>query len=137
MGSFPGGRQDETDRDEVECALRETEEELGLDRKHLRHNGDFKLGVNLQFTWYRRILVTPLVFELDQDVADRLPAARLEMRKVADIINVGPDEVDFAFHAPVSDFRCPGMEQFWLYNYHTTMVEMKPSGDEIRVGATR
>jgi len=33
--SFPGGRVEETDTDAVDTALRETEEEIGLDRKYV------------------------------------------------------------------------------------------------------
>ena len=34
---FPGGKIDETDRDELYCALRETEEELGLSKQYIKH----------------------------------------------------------------------------------------------------
>lgn len=34
---FPGGRIDDDDRDELHCALRETEEELGLDKKYIQN----------------------------------------------------------------------------------------------------
>jgi 8-oxo-dGTP pyrophosphatase MutT (NUDIX family) len=33
--SFPGGRVEETDIDHIDAALRETEEEIGLDRRHV------------------------------------------------------------------------------------------------------
>ena len=38
--SFPGGRCDDTDADCIATALRETEEEVGLDRKHVRVVGE-------------------------------------------------------------------------------------------------
>ncbi|PRP73381.1 hypothetical protein PROFUN_09611 [Planoprotostelium fungivorum] len=39
--SFPGGIQDPTDRDAIHCALRETEEELGLKPEHIEVLGQF------------------------------------------------------------------------------------------------
>ncbi len=41
---FPGGRVHETDRDRVETALRETEEEVGIARRHVDVIGD--MGVH-------------------------------------------------------------------------------------------
>jgi 8-oxo-dGTP pyrophosphatase MutT (NUDIX family) len=38
--SFPGGRVDDTDRDALHTALRETEEELGLDANHINIIGE-------------------------------------------------------------------------------------------------
>lgn len=37
--SFPGGRQDASDRDLVDTALREAEEEIGLPRQYVQHLG--------------------------------------------------------------------------------------------------
>ncbi|MSO65439.1 MAG: CoA pyrophosphatase, partial [Alphaproteobacteria bacterium] len=37
--SFPGGRLEPSDRDPVAAALRETEEEIGLDRRHVEIMG--------------------------------------------------------------------------------------------------
>jgi 8-oxo-dGTP pyrophosphatase MutT (NUDIX family) len=54
--SFPGGRAEEYDSSPVDTALRETEEEIGLDRKHIEIIGmlpDYVTG-----TGYR---VTPVV----------------------------------------------------------------------------
>jgi 8-oxo-dGTP pyrophosphatase MutT (NUDIX family) len=54
--SFPGGRREESDRSAIETALRETEEEVGLDRRHVEVIGT--LPDYLTSTGYR---VTPVV----------------------------------------------------------------------------
>lgn len=54
--SFPGGRVDPGDRDAVDAALRETEEEIGLPRRHVRLAG--RLDTYVTRTGFE---VTPLV----------------------------------------------------------------------------
>jgi 8-oxo-dGTP pyrophosphatase MutT (NUDIX family) len=66
--SFPGGRAEEYDASPIETALRETEEEIGLDRRHVEVIGTLPDYVTV--TGYR---VTPVVglikppFELAAD----------------------------------------------------------------------
>ena len=57
--SFPGGRIEESDADAVAAALRETEEEVGLDRRHVDLIG--RLGVHDTGTGYRVLPVVGLV----------------------------------------------------------------------------
>lgn len=54
--SFPGGRMEEIDMTAIETALRETEEEIGLDRRHIEVIGE--LPEYFTGTGYR---VTPVV----------------------------------------------------------------------------
>jgi 8-oxo-dGTP pyrophosphatase MutT (NUDIX family) len=54
--SFPGGRRDEGDADDIATALRETEEEVGLARQHIEIIG--RLPIYTTVTHY---LVTPIV----------------------------------------------------------------------------
>ena len=66
--SFPGGRAESYDASPVETALRETEEEIGLDRRHIDIIGS--LPEYLTVTGYRVVPVVGLVtppFELRPD----------------------------------------------------------------------
>lgn len=54
--SFPGGRVDDVDKSPLHTALRETEEEIGLDRSHVEHIGE--LDEYIVGTGY---LVNPMV----------------------------------------------------------------------------
>jgi len=66
--SFPGGRTEENDASSIETALRETEEEIGLDRQHINVIGT--LPEYITATGFR---VTPVVsivqppFDLEPD----------------------------------------------------------------------
>ncbi|MBL8330514.1 MAG: CoA pyrophosphatase [Rubrivivax sp.] len=66
--SFPGGRRDEGDADVFATALRETEEEVGLSRRHIQI-----LGQLPTYTTVTHYVVTPVValvrppFELNLD----------------------------------------------------------------------
>ena len=51
--SFPGGRVEEDDLDVVDTALRETEEEIGLDRSYIEVSGyldDYETGTGFHIT---------------------------------------------------------------------------------------
>jgi 8-oxo-dGTP pyrophosphatase MutT (NUDIX family) len=66
--SFPGGRMEDTDASPIETALRETEEEVGLDRRHVE-----VIGTLPDYATITGYLVTPVVaivqppFELRAD----------------------------------------------------------------------
>lgn len=84
--SFPGGRIENTDAGSLAAALRETEEEIGLSRRHVHAVG--YLNPHLIFTGY---CVTPVIsfvqpgFELHLD----------------------PSEVSEVFEAPLTHFLNP------------------------------
>jgi 8-oxo-dGTP pyrophosphatase MutT (NUDIX family) len=76
--SFPGGRRDEGDTSAIDNALRESEEEIGLDRRHVEVIGfldDYPTG-----TLYR---VTPVV-----GLIRNLPELRADIAEVAEVFEV-------------------------------------------------
>jgi len=101
--AFPGGRVDPVDCDAVACALRETEEEIGLDRRHVDIVGE--LDPYITGSGFR---ITPIVAFV------RTP---FELR-------IDPREVAEAFEVPLVHFLDPanhhrhsgqfrGRERFW------------------------
>jgi 8-oxo-dGTP pyrophosphatase MutT (NUDIX family) len=66
--SFPGGRVDAEDTDPVATALRETEEEIGLSRRHIEVIGclpDYQTGTGFRVTPVAALVHPP--FELEAD----------------------------------------------------------------------
>ncbi|MDB5948797.1 MAG: CoA pyrophosphatase [Massilia sp.] len=66
--SFPGGRAEEVDRSPVDTALREAQEEIGLDRRHVEIIGqlpDYLTGTGYHVTPVVGLLMPP--FELAAD----------------------------------------------------------------------
>ena len=115
--AFPGGRVDAVDGSPVITALRETEEEIGLARDHVRVLGF--LDAYLTGTGYR---ITPVV---------GLVAPPFDL-------TVNPQEVDEAFETPLSFLLDPanhkreGREWKGIYRTYYAM----PFGDRYIWGAT-
>jgi len=95
--AFPGGRYDpQTDDSLVATALREAQEEIGLDPRDVRLVG----ALREHQTWSSNYLVSPFVA--------RLPAT-YSFRPC-------PREVESVFHAPVGRFLTSEREAFdWRY----------------------
>lgn len=115
--AFPGGRVDAVDGSPVVTALRETEEEIGLAREHVRTLGF--LDAYLTGTGYRVVPVVGLVappFEL----------------------TLNPHEVDEAFETPLAFLMDPANHQRhgreWKGRYRTYYA--MPFGDRYIWGAT-
>ena len=79
--AFPGGRQDDTDVDEVDAALREAHEEIGLERSMVE-----VIGTMPTYTTGTRFIITPVVALVD-------PAHVLQLNafEVADTFEVPLD----------------------------------------------
>jgi 8-oxo-dGTP pyrophosphatase MutT (NUDIX family) len=85
--AFPGGRVDAEDESLLETALREAEEEIGLDRRYVT-----PIGFGDAYLSGTNYLVTPVVALVD-------PQAELTLN---------PLEVDEAFRVPLSFLMDPG-----------------------------
>jgi 8-oxo-dGTP pyrophosphatase MutT (NUDIX family) len=115
--AFPGGRVDAVDGSPVVTALRETEEEIGLSRQHVRTLGF--LDAYLTGTGYR---IVPVVALVEPDFS----------------LTLNPQEVDMAFEAPLSflldpaNHRREGREWKGLYRTYYAM----PFGERYIWGAT-
>ena len=84
--SFPGGRMDDDDKDEVDCALRELEEELGIDRSRVEVLGRFHEVMSIT-----GVRVTPVIAFID-DVTLLTPA---------------PAEIEAVFTLSIEDLLDP------------------------------
>jgi 8-oxo-dGTP pyrophosphatase MutT (NUDIX family) len=84
--AFPGGKQDPTDRDPTHTALREAQEEIGLDPRHVE-----VLGSMPTYTTGTRFIITPVVALVD-------PSHQLELN---------PHEVADAFEVPLEFLMNP------------------------------
>lgn len=115
--AFPGGRIDQEDSGPVETALREAEEEIGLDRRHVTPLGF--LDAYITGTGYR---IVPVV-------------ARVEPRFE---LSINLEEVDEAFETPLSFLMNAANHQthgkFWN-GRHRSYYAM-PWGDRYIWGAT-
>ena len=84
--AFPGGKRDDTDRDEADTALREAEEEIGLDRSLAE-----VIGQMPTYTTGTQFIVTPVIALIQ-------PHARLTLN---------PEEVADAFEVPLEFLMNP------------------------------
>lgn len=88
--SFPGGRYEVTDRDEIATALREAHEEIGLEPKRVE-----VLGALPTYTTVTHFMVTPVIGIVDP------PAA----------FQPDPNEVDEIFEIPLGFLMSPANHQ--------------------------
>ncbi|MBP8276472.1 MAG: CoA pyrophosphatase, partial [Propionivibrio sp.] len=66
--SFPGGRVEEADTSPIDTALRETQEEIGLDRRHIELIGtlpDYLTGTGFRVTPVVGLVTPPFELTLD------------------------------------------------------------------------
>jgi 8-oxo-dGTP pyrophosphatase MutT (NUDIX family) len=94
--SFPGGRMEETDASPIETALRETEEEVGLDRRHVE-----VIGTLPDYATITGYLVTPVVaivhppFELRADPFEVAEIFEVPLSFLMDGMNHQRRTIDF------------------------------------------
>jgi 8-oxo-dGTP pyrophosphatase MutT (NUDIX family) len=111
--SFPGGRTDPADGDAVTTALRESEEEIGLDRALVT-----PLGYLDCFETISGFCVTPVVARIAHDAR----------------FHPAPDEVAEVFEVPLAFFLEPGSLKRYVMEYRghrRDMVEFEHAGHRI------
>lgn len=92
--AFPGGVKDGTDKDVVECALRETEEEIGVPRSSVKVWGSAKPVLP-----YSNFLIHPIVGVIE-DLDSLLP------------LKLSEDEVEDYFVVPLKHLCNPANQTF-------------------------
>lgn len=92
--SFPGGVKDDTDKDVIECALRETEEEIGVPRSSVEVWGAAK-----PILPYSNFLIHPIVGVI-KDLDSLLP------------LTLSEDEVEDYFVVPLSHLCDPANHSY-------------------------
>ncbi|WP_374670080.1 CoA pyrophosphatase [Ramlibacter sp.] len=102
--AFPGGKQDDTDADATETALREAEEEIGLDR-HLTE----VIGAMPTYTTVTRFVVTPVVALVDPGYRLRINAG-----EVADAFEVPLDFLMNPAHHRRHVIEVDGVRREWF-----------------------
>ena len=94
--AFPGGRIDDADADEVAAALREAEEEIGLDRTYVEPVGRLD-----RYVTRTGFTVTPVVALVEPGFT----------------LTLNPNEVDDAFEVPLDFILDPGNRQTESYDF--------------------
>lgn len=123
--AFPGGHKDDCDRDLVEAAVRETEEEIGLDLRNSQYVGPLSHQRAAPRGRTIDMLVAPHVF-----VADAIPELKLnhEVDEVvwgsfADMFNGHNHDVEFRAIAdaqvPFNGYRLHQRHFVWGLTYRT------------------
>ncbi|AMO25540.1 DNA mismatch repair protein MutT [Ramlibacter tataouinensis] len=102
--AFPGGKRDATDRDEAHTALREAQEEIGLDPAHVE-----VLGAMPTYTTGTRFIVTPVVALVN-------PSHRLVLNahEVADAFEVPLEFLMNPAHHHRHQLEVEGLRREWF-----------------------
>lgn len=126
--SFPGGRVEAEDAGRVDTALRETEEEIGLDRRHVQVIG--RLPDHLIVTGFR---VTPVVafispdFNLSLDADEVASTFEVPLRFILDPANHVPRVRQFEGHSivltdlPYGDYKIWGATATMLMTFYRVL----------------
>jgi 8-oxo-dGTP pyrophosphatase MutT (NUDIX family) len=121
--SFPGGRAEEDDSSPIETALRETEEEIGLHRRHIEIIG--VLPDHVTGTGYR---VTPVVgmvtppFELAADPNEVAEIFEVPLAFLMDGVNHQRMSIDLPEGAGRRSFYAMPYERFFIWGATAAML---------------
>jgi 8-oxo-dGTP pyrophosphatase MutT (NUDIX family) len=117
--SFPGGKKEDTDIDMLDCALRETEEELGIDRKDINILGQLST-FNVFVSGF---VVSPYVGWIAEDI----------------LFEPDVDEVAEVIQIDIETLFSPSNLQYRSYDFRGSTIDASPYyllGPELLWGAT-
>lgn len=121
--SFPGGRAEELDSSPIETALRETEEEVGLHRRHIEI-----IGVLPDYTTVSAYRVTPVValvqppFELQPDPGEVAEAFEVPLSFLMDGLNHQRRVFELPQGAGRRAFYTMPYEQYFIWGATAAML---------------
>jgi 8-oxo-dGTP pyrophosphatase MutT (NUDIX family) len=121
--SFPGGRVDQTDASAIETALRETEEEVGLDRRHIDVLGtlpDYVTGTGFRVTPVVSIVQPP--FELRADPFEVAEIFEVPLSFLMDGMNHQRRTVDLPNDMGRRTFYAMPYERFFIWGATAGML---------------
>lgn len=121
--SFPGGRMEEADASPIETALRETEEEVGLDRRHVE-----VIGTLPDYATITGFLVTPVValvhppFDLRADPFEVAEIFEVPLSFLMDGMNHQRRIIDFPKELGRRSFYSMPYERFFIWGATAGML---------------
>ena len=121
--SFPGGRTEEFDSSPIETALRETEEEIGLHRRHIEIIG--VLPDQDTISAYRVTPVVALVrppFELQPDPGEVAEAFEVPLGFLMDGLNHQRREIELPQNAGTRAFYSMPYEHYFIWGVTAGML---------------
>ena len=121
--SFPGGRAEEGDSSPIETALRETEEEIGLQRRHIEI-----IGVLPDYATVSAYRVTPIValvqppFDLQPDPGEVAEAFEVPLAFLMDGLNHQRRVIELPQGAGRRAFYTMPYEQYFIWGATAAML---------------
>jgi len=121
--SFPGGRAEDYDSSPIETALRETEEEIGLHRRHIEIIG--VLPEHATISAYRVTPVVALVqppFALAPDPGEVAEAFEVPLGFLMDGLNHQRREIELPQNAGIRAFYSMPYEHYFIWGATAAML---------------
>jgi 8-oxo-dGTP pyrophosphatase MutT (NUDIX family) len=121
--SFPGGRAEDYDASPIDTALRETEEEIGLDRRHIEIVGmlpDYVTGTGYRVTPVVALITPP--FELTPDANEVAEVFEVPLAFLMDAANHRRLSFDLPEGAGRRSFYAMPYERFFIWGATAGML---------------
>ncbi len=121
--SFPGGRAEEEDADAIETALRETQEEIGLHRRHIEVIGtlpDYFTGTGYRVTPVVALVTPP--FELKADTFEVAEIFEVPLAFLMDGMNHQRMAIDLPEGAGRRTFYAMPYKHFFIWGATAGML---------------